>query len=474
MFYRIFKYIAYGVAVTLAASLNATDEGNIHRQAHSFVERDGIPNFARKLNAGEPVVVAFLGGSITVNRSGFTGQVPHWLRQTYSGVEVNVINAGISGTPSRFGAQRLDRDVLTHDPDLIFVEFAVNDGNNDASEAMERIVRKTWTNNPETDLVFIYTLNLNSQLADYAQGTLPQAAASHEKVAQYYNIPTIGMAFDAAEQINTGQMDARVFAPDLIHPKKDGYAIYLASITRALTQMLDVNKTAPPKPHSLPDPLTKNLILYPQISPVTLPEVAPLKTTDGRASVETYPVPVAGRHWTDECVFSNEGQPLWEMKSIAYKTQQQPNSTIGIAPKQWEDACWFADGGYFTGATGTRLWGLDKAKTPVFSTSTRALPVLIFIAPTDGDYYFEATSETMNYFGPPTKTACFNVVRLRWGEAEGTSIASQVMVKKDEPSLKLSGGTWLRAGEQLAFIIGKDSLSRVNLPNFNLVIGRMP
>ena len=38
------------------------------------------------------------------------------------------INAAVSGTGSDYGAPRLQRDVLRHRPDLLFVEFAVNDG----------------------------------------------------------------------------------------------------------------------------------------------------------------------------------------------------------------------------------------------------------------------------------------------------------------------------------------------------------
>lgn len=38
------------------------------------------------------------------------------------------MNAGLSGTPSKLGILRLDRDVLAYEPDICFIEFAVNDG----------------------------------------------------------------------------------------------------------------------------------------------------------------------------------------------------------------------------------------------------------------------------------------------------------------------------------------------------------
>jgi lysophospholipase L1-like esterase len=37
------------------------------------------------------------------------------------------VNAGIGDTDSQYGALRVQRDVLSYNPDLVVVEFAVND-----------------------------------------------------------------------------------------------------------------------------------------------------------------------------------------------------------------------------------------------------------------------------------------------------------------------------------------------------------
>ncbi len=57
------------------------------------------------------------------------------------------INAAIGGTGSDLGVYRLKQDVLDHKPDLMFVEFAVNDGATEPEQiyrSMEGIVRQTW------------------------------------------------------------------------------------------------------------------------------------------------------------------------------------------------------------------------------------------------------------------------------------------------------------------------------------------
>ena len=48
-------------------------------------------------------------------------------RSTFPDVQWTEHNAGIGGTTSTFGAFRVDRHVLQSAPDLVFVEYALND-----------------------------------------------------------------------------------------------------------------------------------------------------------------------------------------------------------------------------------------------------------------------------------------------------------------------------------------------------------
>ena len=71
--------------------------------------------------------VAFLGGSIT-EAAGYRPMVEAILKKRFPETSFTFINAGIGSTCSNTGAFRFDRDVLKHGgPDLLFVEFAVND-----------------------------------------------------------------------------------------------------------------------------------------------------------------------------------------------------------------------------------------------------------------------------------------------------------------------------------------------------------
>ena len=223
------------------------------RPAQSVVARNGLSNLRAKLAARAPVAVAFLGGSITKNagEGGFINEVAAWIEAQAAGVHVETINAGIGNTGSDIGAKRIDADVLAHKPDVVFVEFAVNDGDRECTADMERIVRKTRLANPQTDIVFLYAV-MDWTLPRLESGRWPPSVIRHEKVAAHYGIPTIALGFEAARKIRLGEWAWKNFSSDACHPTADGYASYNRDLAAALPLLLAV-ETAAPNP--LPPPL---------------------------------------------------------------------------------------------------------------------------------------------------------------------------------------------------------------------------
>jgi len=96
-------------------------------EAQEVRARGGIGHTMAKINAGQEVTVAYLGGSITA-MNGWRNKTTEWLRATYPRASFKEVHAAIGGTGSDLGVFRLGRDVLAHHPDLLFVEFATNDG----------------------------------------------------------------------------------------------------------------------------------------------------------------------------------------------------------------------------------------------------------------------------------------------------------------------------------------------------------
>ena len=97
-------------------------------RAASFADLD------RRAREGAELSVAFFGGSLTwsanasdPDRTGFRPLVAEHLRSKYPAARFRFHDAAIGGTGSTLGVFRLDRDVLAHGPDLVFLDFACND-----------------------------------------------------------------------------------------------------------------------------------------------------------------------------------------------------------------------------------------------------------------------------------------------------------------------------------------------------------
>jgi lysophospholipase L1-like esterase len=233
--------------------------------------RGGMPNVLAKLAAGQEVRIAYFGGSITA-QAGWRVKTLKWFQEQYPKAKVSEINAAIGGTGSDLGVFRLGQDVLMHKPDLVFVEFAVNDSGavpEDIVRAIEGIVRQIWKADPTTDICFVYTIT-QAIVPPMFEGKFPRAASVMEAVADHYAIPSIHMAMEVARMAKEGKLlwaeklpktddqkkavgDNFVFAPDGVHPHPEtGHELYLAAVVRSMPAIQAAGK---PGPHPLPAPL---------------------------------------------------------------------------------------------------------------------------------------------------------------------------------------------------------------------------
>jgi hypothetical protein len=231
--------------------------------------REGLPNFFAKASKGDAIKVAYLGGSITA-QDGWRVKSLEWFKQRFPKASFSEINAAIGGTASDFGAFRVGDQVLKYNPDLVFMEFAVNDDG--AAEerivrSMEGIVRQIWQHNPYTDICFIYTTK-QTYLKAAPNGQLPETAEVMEKVAGKYQIPTINFGFEVAKLVSNNQLIIRgdsmelngvkVFSSDGVHPYiETGHVIYQSVIMRSFESML-ASTSGKAYKHKLKNPLDAN------------------------------------------------------------------------------------------------------------------------------------------------------------------------------------------------------------------------
>lgn len=212
--------------------------------------RNGLPGFFAKLKKQQQLTIAYLGGSITA-APGYRQQVTKELSDRYPNCNIKGINAGVGGTGSHLGVYRMDADVLVYQPDLVFVEFAVNDSRVDSLAIiaqMEGIVRKIYRNNPSTEICFIYTVDQNG-VEILSAGKYTPAASAMEVVAAHYGIPSLQLGFAVVDLMKKGKLIFRgkatekypgkiIFSTDGTHPLPEGgHTVYTKSILNAFGSM---------------------------------------------------------------------------------------------------------------------------------------------------------------------------------------------------------------------------------------------
>jgi lysophospholipase L1-like esterase len=216
-----------GLGLCLGAPCRAAEEDA--SAAPYFNVRTGLDNCRLQFLKEKMGRVAFIGGSITT-MPGWRDLTCKLLENRFADTQFDFINAGIGGTNSTLGAFRLEDDVFKSGPvDLLFLEFAVNDGDeapdNRAVRAMEGIVRHARRLNPRIDIVMQYFAD-QGKVAEITKGETPSIITRHEQVAERYGIPVLNLALEMTRRLNAGAFTWEQFSRDSCHPLPFGHQLY--------------------------------------------------------------------------------------------------------------------------------------------------------------------------------------------------------------------------------------------------------
>jgi len=175
-----------------------------------------------QMQSGAETTIAYIGGSIT---EGFNaGSEDCWAMLSYkniagrfgTGDNVKYVNAGLAGTPSVLGNLRLERDVLSHDADIVFIEFAVNDAQDIMHKASyEDMIRTILTRENEPAVILLFTVLEN--------GYTCQEHMS--EIGSYYDLPMISVGDAINPEFEAGRMVWDDYSNDQSHPHKEGHKL---------------------------------------------------------------------------------------------------------------------------------------------------------------------------------------------------------------------------------------------------------
>lgn len=196
-----------------------------------------IAKVFKKALACEPITVAYLGGSITQGsaagsvEAAYPGLTTAWFRSTFPESTVTPVYAGIGATGSYIGVHRLDRDVLSRDPDIVFIDFSVNDNAANTErdiEAFDGLIRKLWAAECSPAIVTIaMTKEDGTSFQEY-----------HKSVCVAYDIPMISYRDAILDAIKNGHIKWTDVSSDNIHPSGVGHAVLTEMISAYLEKVL--------------------------------------------------------------------------------------------------------------------------------------------------------------------------------------------------------------------------------------------
>lgn len=225
--------------------------------------RSALPNTYKKLTEKKELNIIYYGGSVTVGGTAaksWRKLVGTWFQDNFPDAKINNLSRAIGATGSRFGLYRLSRDVLPYKPDLIFIEFAINDHyhpetSTDAEMMMETMIREIKTAYPDCDIVTLLTTEKVYASMSYNNLLYAQAQA-HNDISAHYNIPTVRIGCAAINRMGANYAERfSMFFEDSVHPNAYGHEYYYDCIEEFLINSLKntTYKASAYEKKSLPD-----------------------------------------------------------------------------------------------------------------------------------------------------------------------------------------------------------------------------
>ena len=228
-----------------------------------------LKNLMKRAAKGESLVIGFLGGSITQGSLSSTPKtcyaylVYEWWKKSFPNAAFSFVNGGIGGTTSHYGGARAWKDVLCYRPDIVTVDFSVNDDANEFFEETYEGTLRRLLAAPSDPAVVV----LNNVFYD----TGKNAQNYHNRIADHYGIPHVSIKDTVYPDVESGKIVRADITPDNLHPNDKGHRLVADEICKLLDSIkaemeeetiagenIEGKSTKTEASVSLPAPLTEN------------------------------------------------------------------------------------------------------------------------------------------------------------------------------------------------------------------------
>jgi lysophospholipase L1-like esterase len=216
--------------------------------------------FDQKARAGEPVSVVFFGGSLTwgANASdpqttSYRGRMMQYLQDKYPKTQIRFHDAAIGGTGSNLGIFRMKRDVFPYKPDLVFLDFTVNDGAEGSDvptmAAYERIVRELLSSGTAVmPAIMCFKYHFPQ-----TETPMPPRMQAHLKLLEEYHLTVADIYSHVKQGVKEGKLKLLdlwnvpgkdALHTDGAHPGDEGYKVFFDVVKEAYEKAITVNRPA--------------------------------------------------------------------------------------------------------------------------------------------------------------------------------------------------------------------------------------
>jgi len=191
-------------------------------------------NTIKKLLSGIPTRILALGDSLTYGwmvDKGYLDFFAEMIDERFPDSRVSLINCGMPAGTARDGLHRLQRDVLSRNPDCVFVQFGLNDAFSGYSteefrDSIETIITRI-RENTRSEIVIMTSVCLGNRRDDAFVG---RYYAQLEGLADLYDLPLARVHVYWKDKISIGYPFSTLVQSDQVHPVSDGYRFMAEAI----------------------------------------------------------------------------------------------------------------------------------------------------------------------------------------------------------------------------------------------------
>lgn len=231
---------AVALALAMAAPTAATEGDNpCQAPAATVAAAAPLPHLEKLLQAKKSIRVLAIGSSSTVGvgasspRATYTSQLGLELGKTFKGLNVAMVNRGVSGEVAETTASRLRVEVALTKPDLVLWQVGTNDALSrvpisDFAQTVSRTLK--WLKGAGVDVVLVGPQFTKGASKDEHYRLMKDAL---KQVAHEENVPLI-KRYEAMQYLQEARAKLSLMSEDELHLNDLGYRCMAEHVARGI------------------------------------------------------------------------------------------------------------------------------------------------------------------------------------------------------------------------------------------------